>query len=767
VYLTSVITRCLEKDPDRRFTSAADVASALRHGARPTLATGPILKPPPAPSTALLGREALLDAATARIAAGARLLTITGYGGTGKTRFSIALYQRLAPSYLGGAAFVSIAAVTDAREVMTTVATTLDLGEAHGRTSIEALIAVIADQRMLLVLDNLEQVLDAAGEIATLVSRCPALQVVATSRAPLKVGPETEFALPPLELPALDDRALEAIASCPSIALFVQRAEKVKPGFALSAGNVSAIAAICRQLDGLPLALELAAARVRILEPAVLLQRLDRALDLLTTGDRDLPLRQRTLRTTISWSYSLLTPSEQRLLRGLSVFREGWTLEAMEQVCYAPGEAGPALDELASLVEKSLVRVVGGGERYALLETVRAFASEQLHASAETDALDDAHAQYFVTAALEIHASLFGPRQLDAMRRGRTDLANLHAALQWLTTRARAGDPEAREQALLLSGGMDWYWHITGLHLTAREWLDAVLTLAEGATPSRGRALARLAAGMVSTTTGEWDRSLAEWSGAFEDGVAIGDAPAAAEGRMGVGYCLLSTGRMEEAAVAIDDAIARSTGVTDFILGMATALKGMLRFATGHLDEGMTIMEEAIRIEARISDHEIRGVATSFLAQMTFSKGDHARALELYREALALLETVGDLPEIARVHSEIGWTALAGSDTREARKAFLNAVRTNEMVGSPRGTGLALLGLAAVEATEGRAARAIEIAAVADAFTKRTGVVITHPMAPGFAERIDALKASIPRGELDGIVAAASALTPAAVLARL
>ncbi len=765
-HLVTLITRCLEKEPSRRFASAAEVASALR-AVTVTPAGGGIYKPPPASSTPLLGRDALLDVAIARIADGARLLTITGYGGTGKTRFSMALYQRLAASHPGGAAFVSLAGVTAADEVMPTVATALDIGEAHGRTPLEALCAVIADQRMLLVLDNLEQVIDAAGEVATLVSRCPALQVVATSRAPLKVGAETEFALPPLELPEPDARTPEAIASCPSVMLFLQRADKVKPGFTLTAANAGAIAAICRQLDGLPLALELAAARVRILEPAALLQRLDRALDLLTTGDRDLPLRQRTLRTTISWSYSLLTPDEQRLLRGLSVFREGWTFEAMERVCYPPGGEGPALDELASLVEKGLVRVVGEGERYTLLETIRAFASEQLHAGGETDALEEAHARYFVTVALAIRDDLAGPGQIDAMRRGRAELANLHAALQWLTARARAGDAEAREHALLLAGGMDWYWHITGLHLTAREWLDAVLALAAGAPPSRGRALAGLAAGMVSTCTGEWERSLGEWTRAFEDASAIGDAPATAEGRMGMGYCLLSLRRVEEAAVVLDDAIARCTGVTDFILGLATALKGMLCFATGNLDDGIAIMEHAIRIEARISDYEIRGVATSFLAQMMFSKGDHARALALYREGLRQLETVGDLPEIARVHSEVGWTALAGNDTSAARRAFQDAVRTNEVVGSPRGTGLALLGLAAVEAAEGRTARAVEIAAYAEALSQRAGVVIAHPMAPGLAERIEALKATIPRGELDDLVAAASTLTPAAVLAMV
>ena len=300
-----------------------------------------ILKAPPTPSTPLLGREQSLDAAVHRVREGARLLTVTGYGGTGKTRFSIELFRRLAPEYPGGAAFVSLASVTAASAVLPAIGSALEIPEAHGRSALDALSTVIGQRRMLMVLDNLEQVIDVAEEIAALVERCPALQVIATSRAPLKIGAETEFVLPPLELPAQGMTSLDALRNCPSVALFLQRSLKVKQDFALTETNAAVVAAICRRLDGLPLALELAAARVRVLEPAALLQRLDHALDLLTSGDRDLPLRQRTLRATISWSYSLLDAAEQQLLRRLSCFHEGWTFEAMEQVCYGDERTPP------------------------------------------------------------------------------------------------------------------------------------------------------------------------------------------------------------------------------------------------------------------------------------------------------------------------------------------------------------------------------------------------------------------------------------------
>lgn len=233
---------------------------------------------------------------------------------------------------------------------------------------------------------------------------------------------------------------------------------------------------------------------------------------------------------------------------------------------------------------------------------------------------------------------------------------------------------------------------------------------------------------------------------------------------MGMGYCYLSMGQMTDAEAALDDAIARSKGVSDFVLELSMTLKGLLLFAAGNVDAGMALVHDARRIQKRIGDHEGGGLALSFLAQMTFAKGDTTAAVTLYSDALASFEAVGDRPETARVLSEMGWTALAGADSRGAMRSFRRAVQAYEEVGSPRGTGLALLGIAAVEAADGRSERAVAIAAAAQALAARAGVVVEHPMDPGLVERIEALKASIPKGTLDGIVAEASTLTPAAVL---
>jgi non-specific serine/threonine protein kinase len=773
--VTGAIERALAKAPDDRFASISDWREAIRlalkagaTGTTPSAAPVAVHKPPPAPPTPLLGRDDVLADAVARIEGGARILTLTGVGGTGKTRLAIELYHRLHRNYAGGAAFVSLASVTDASEVLPTVSTTLDIAEAHGRSALEAIATIVGDRRFLLVLDNLEQVVDAAGDIAALVARCAGLHVVATSRRPLKVGAEVELALPPLELPAEGMVDIGALLHCPSVALFVQRAAKVKPGFALSSANAAPVAAICRSLDGLPLALELAAARVRVLEPAALLQRLDHALDLLTSGDRDLPLRQRTLRATISWSYSLLEPEEQRTLRRLSVFHEGWTFEAMERVCYGDDERWRALDELESLVEKGLVRVIRGGERYSLLETIRAFAAEQLHAGGEVAAARDAHATYFTEFARGVDAGIQGGDQLAAMAAARAENANTFAAIGWLLDRARRGDADAVEQGMTLGGLLGWYWHIVGLHLVADESVGALLRMAKDRPPSPGRALARFTSGMIGATTGDLPRAAAEWAMMAADGRAVGDDSLEAFGHIGAGYAKLGMGQMEESAASLQQGIVcAERGKDEFNLGIGLTILGMLRFLGGDLAGGRALVERARRIQVRNGDYETGGMALSFLASMTFAVGDLEGALQLYRESEVAFEMVGDKPEIARVQCEMGYAALAGDNVPEARRLFQRALRTQDEIGSPRGTGQALVGLAAAEAAAGETARAVAIAAAAKVLSEKAGVLVSHPLATGVAERIEALKATIPSGELDALVSSGAELSPSAVLAMV
>ncbi len=781
--VADAVERALAKRPADRFVTIGEWRAALKGGHAPAAASSEsetqldapgvrqsdaVMKPPPAPATSLLGRDAALTAAAARLHEGTRVLTVTGPGGTGKTRFSVELFGLLQQEYPGGAAFVSLASVVTAADVMPAVGSALGIAEAHGRSALDAVATRFGAQRSLLVLDNFEQVLEAAGEVAELAARCPALQVVVTSQAPLRIGAETEFPLPPLDLPPSDASTPDEVLKAPSAALFAQRAAKVNPGFAVTAANARDVAAVCRRLDGLPLALELAAARIRILDPASLRARLEHALDVLTSGDRDLPERHRTLRATVGWSHSLLDASEQRLLRRLSVFAEGFALAAMEAVCYTAADGHRALDELTSLVEKGLVQVSGTGGRFRLLETIREFASERLAESGELEAVRAAHARYFVELAREVAAGIQGDRQLEAMGRARTDNANTHAAIHWSIACARGGDDEAVEQGLLLCGYLNWAWHIAGLHLTARSQLDALFELSDARSPSLGRALARSTSGVVGTMIAEWERSRLDCEAGLTDARALGNEALVAELETVLGYVLLGLGRMDESRAALDGAIGRAgASGASWVGNLAMTIKGMLLSVTGDLAGGMTTVEQARRGQVAAGDYEGAGLSMSFLAQMTYVKGDHSKALALYRDGLEAFETVGDRPEVARVQGEMGWAALTAKDLAEARRWFLRSLRTHDENGSPRGIGQALIGLAATAAAEGRPGRAVELASAAHVMSERAGIVVEHPMAPGISEQIEALKATVPSGQLDALVARGRSLTPAEVLAMV
>ncbi|MBY0489667.1 MAG: protein kinase [Gemmatimonadaceae bacterium] len=763
--VVAAVARAMAKEPTARFASLLEWRAALKpalafstSGQTPVIA--PIDKAPPAFSSTLLGRDDALTEAAAHLHAGVRVLSITGYGGTGKTRFAAALQRTVAPAFPDGTAFVSLASVTAVADVMPAISTALDLAEAHGRTAVDALVSLIGARRVLLVLDNLEQVIDAAEDIAQLIARCPALQIVATSRRPLRIAAEMELPLPPLALPSGSD--LEALRVCPSVALFVQRAERVKPGFALTSANAAAIAGICRSLDGLPLALELAAARVRILEPAALLQRLDHALDLLTSGDRDLPLRQRTLRATISWSYSLLTADEQRLLRACAVFHEGWALDALEAVCYPPEERWRALDELGSLVEKGLVRVTGSGDRFSLLETIRAFASEQLHASGETERVKQAHVAFFLTLAAELDRAIQGSGQREAMPRARAENANWFAAVHWLLARARMGDAQALAEGLTLCGRLGWYWHIVGLHVASQEYVAPLLALAGSTAHRHAVGLAQFTNGMNLASMGDLEGAARAWLEMRAIGEAQGDLTMAAFGAGGTGYAYFGLGMMPEAAAQLDAAIAFGQQAHQpFLHALFMSIRGMHRFVDGDLEGGLAMLDEARRIQVRLDDCEGGGMALSFLASIWFAKGDVERARALYNESELHFAIVGDKPELARVQLEMGYLALAVNDLDGARGQFLRALRTNDEIGSQRGVGQVLLGLAAMESAAGRQDRALRIAAAGQQLSERMGAVISHPMAPGLTERIEALKASVPRDALSALLEQAKAITPA------
>jgi predicted ATPase/class 3 adenylate cyclase len=649
----------------------------------------------PDAGTSLVGRGADLSS-LADLVREHRVVTVSGPGGVGKTRVLAELGRLLAPEFLDGVAFVALADVGEPAGFVPALAEALDVKEAEERTLAEGIETLIGSRKALLLLDNLEQIVAGAADgVARLVEACPELWVVTTSRTPLRIGPEREYQLSPLPT----DAAVE---------LFAARA----PSLELTDANEPVVEAVCRRLDGLPLALELAAARLRVLTPEALLERLDHALDLLTSGARDTPGRQQTLRATIEWSHSLLDEPEQRLFRRLAVFAGGCTVEDAEAVCDA------SLDELESLVEKALVKADG---RLLMLETIREYAREQLDAAGETDEIAARHARRYAEVAREIRDGIEGKSQVASVERGIGEEANLDAALDTLLARAEAGDGAACEIGLQLTGDLWMYFHIRGKNVSAREWAEGFLEFGDGL--SIGRAGALITVGLASWITGQFERANGEFAESRRIAVELGaareqclSATFQALGLLGVdpeaGLSWAERGVEESRAHGLD-----------WALGISLTFAGLLYAVLDRADDAEARFTDALRLQEPVGDHECAGMSLGGLAGVAAGRGDSATALDLFRQSLGAFEAVGDRAEEARILSEIAATYLADGDAARARPYFFQAVRAHTDVASVRGVGLSLLGLAAAEAVDSRPERAVQIAAAAEVYAQEEGIV--------------------------------------------
>ncbi len=531
------------------------------------------IPPLPVSLTTFIGREREVSALRDRLLdPHTRLLTLTGPGGTGKTRLALEVAALARAAFPDGVAFVPLAALTDPTLVLSTIARTLGLveSEAAGRTPVETLAAALAGLRLLLLLDNLEQVAAAASQITEVLTAAPGVMALATSRTRLNVRGERVAPVPPLGVP--DPAASLRVDDLPrfdAVRLFVERARDTRPDFALTERNAAPVAAICARLDGLPLAIELAAARIRHLPPAALLRRLDGSLALLTDGPRDLPGRQQSLHETITWSYALLEEDGQTLFRRLSIFVGGCTPAAAAAVCRAVDGAPPDGDRreglppdgdllagLVRLADQSMLAVTeqaDGEPRFALLETMRVYALEQREAAGEDDALRRAHAAWRLALAEEAEPALTGADQDMWLERLEREHDNLRAALRWLR------ESDDGEAGLRLAAALWRFWHVRGHIGEGRAWLEELLArgpLAAAAAAAAGRAAALNAAGRLAHAQGEYDRASTLLTESLALRRAAGDREGAAQALSDLGMMACDANDYARATALLDESLA-------------------------------------------------------------------------------------------------------------------------------------------------------------------------------------------------------------------
>ncbi len=653
-----------------RFAAGAD-------SARPSApSSGPHRLPRslPVAATSLIGRERDVSEVSKLLETdGVRLVTLTGPGGIGKTRIAVAVGARLDGRYPQGTVFVALASIARPELVVPRIAAAVGASLEGGRSAVDAVAEHLGDTPTLLVLDNLEQLVEVGPELDQLLARCPGLEILGTSRTVLRLRAEHEYLVGALTLPPLATRpSLDALASSPAVQLFVDRARAVRQGFELTPGNVSTVAEICRRLDGLPLAIELAAARARLLEPEQLLGRLARSLDALGQGPTDLPERQRTLRATVEWSIGLLDDAERRMLATLSVFVEGWTIEAAVHVSDLSEER--TLDLLDALVRHSLVGVdsTNAQPRFRMLSSIRELAAERLAASAERSEVERRHAQYFGT--LVENAEWPAERQAEWAERLRAEEGNLGIAIRWFLTHDLGPLPHMFRILWL-------FWQMRDLLPEGRAWIQELRQRAE-ALDDRARVELSLICVVTAAEVGDDESALAEVTALERIDSRIDDPSLGSAAQLAISWVRPIGGDLEgalQAALAAHEGLRRQN---EPLLGWAALTAGLLELALGRHDAARVHLGEAGTLGGQLGNHWLRSTARTQLASLAVATGHLDEARALLRESVEASEDA-ELSTQALTFSLIAHArlALAQGDPRPAALALGAASGLRERAG--------------------------------------------------------------------------------------
>jgi predicted ATPase/class 3 adenylate cyclase/Tfp pilus assembly protein PilF len=720
----------------------------------------------PVQLTPLVGRVREVDAISSLLLrTDVRLVTLTGPGGTGKTRLGLQVVAELVDDFEDGVFFVSLAPISDPALVASAIGQTLGVREVAGQTLAQSLRDYFRDKQMLLLLDNFEQVVSAAPVVTDLLAFAPRLKILVTSREMLHVSGEHDFPVPPLTLPDPNHLPqLEQLTKYEAVRLFIERALALKPDFVLTQQNAEAVARICHRLDGLPLAIELAAARITILSPQAMLARLQSRLKLLTGGARDLPARQQTLRNAIDWSYNLLDEGEQALFRWLSVFVGGCTLEAAEEMCSAQfSEDVPDLDVLeglASLVSKSLLRQVegpDGGSRFTMLETIREYGLERLSESGEADALQAAHAHYYLRLAEQAEERLGGgPDQLVWLASLEAEHGNMRAALAWLRSRAESESPglDYVELGLRLAGALGRFWEVHGHVTEGREQLALFLSTRRGdgaGTPGRAKALSL--AGRLAYVQGDYagarslyEESLEVWR---ELGSRAGRAGKAGMARALNGLAVLASdqGDHTEARSLFGAGLALYRERDDKA-GVAGALinLGIEAVEEGDYAAASSLFQESLELQRELGHKEGIAESLGILGEVVRYEGDYATARSLYEQSLALHARLGDKLGIATQMHNLGYVALHQGDLADATSLFKESLAMARQLGSKRSIAICLVGLGAVALAEGQHERATRLFAAAGSLLEQLGAHLSPVDQSEYAANIATARAQLGEG---------------------
>jgi predicted ATPase/serine/threonine protein kinase len=736
------INRCLAKNPDDRYASTRDLARDLaivrdNLGAPIAEAGGAGTHNLPVQRTPMIGRERELSAVKQLLGRqDVRLVVLTGPGGTGKTRLAVQVAEDLADTFKGGVYFVPLGLITDSSFVAPTIAQALGVRQTGSKPILDDLkehLQRVHRLPTLLILDNFEQVLNVAPLVAELLEASAATKILVTSRSLLRLSGEHEFSVPPLSLPDLESLPdPETLARNPAVSLFLQRAAALKPDFALNRDNMRPVAEICARLDGLPLAIELAAARIKLLSPAAMLARLQSRLQLLTGGPRDLPERQQTLRATVEWSYELLQPPEQKLFRRLSVFVSGCTLEAAEAVSDPKNDLNAdLLDAIASLVDKSLLQQSeqeDGESRFRMLETVREYALERLADCNELEDTRRAHAAYCLVLAEEGASELFGAWRQVWLNRFDLEQDNLRAALEWLTRTVNA------EWGLRLGIALHLYWRTHAHPAEGLDRLRALLNLpgpsgrpgesaptpAQASAASKVRAKALSALSDVAIELTDLDSAHAALEEALNIFGELGETAGVAAVQNALAVVHRSQGDYAAARSLFTQTIklCQESGDHMSVAHVMSNLADMARTQCEY-PAALTLHRECLSIYQRLGDRTSMAWSLNHQGDVAREQGDRAAARSLYDQALKMFRELGDKTGSARSLTDLGKLSGEEGDYESARRLFVEALALFSELGETRDITRVLECIACVTADQEDWERALRVAGAAASLRER------------------------------------------------